>query len=489
MKSKRKEQIERFSEAESRLRLFDSNYCGFPYWQYLRLYIFNDISIPEHSFAVKNEIKKIRKKTREPGSVLRMASFAIKGKIHLMHMGKCEILELEHSEREGRTANYYKGWSYPKEITVAKLHEYPYDHIIEENNTTSNIYYMQLSKALVYYWHKLTNTLVTDPAEEKNIKKWVSYFNEEFGLSLEHGEILDRIKYLYYGYKAAYKWWNRIFDKTCCRAMVVVCYYQEYLYPAYKSAHERGIKIIELQHGVATEHPAYWLPKSENGWKHLPDYMLTFGEAEASDMKLDKATRAIPTGFPYHEMQIKAVEQDKTNNSVIIIYPDAGREYEKYILELTEKLTAEGFKVMVKLHPNQVNHEVYYPLLTESGKVEFITDQSKGIYYWLKYGRHHIVTNSTVGLQCASIPGANIFIPEKFEHFGNQMLIDFNLARTFRDADDLLKQIKDSYMAKGNPDKLWAPNAAKNMEQFFLEMKKQNWPSPERFVFGIEKRL
>ena len=83
-----------------------------------------------------------------------------------------------------------------------------------------------------------------------------------------------------------YKFWFKLIKP---KYIFLVCYYdKQYII---KAAHELGIKVIEIQHGIiSSTHTAYYsiLDLDKN---HLPDYLLSFGK----NLKEEKNTEFIFT--------------------------------------------------------------------------------------------------------------------------------------------------------------------------------------------------
>ena len=309
----------------------------------------------------------------------------------------------------------------------------------------------------------------------RNLEKKIKL---NFGQSITAEEMEQYIYHYIEIYRVSEKYFEKLFNKTKCKAILVVCYYQEVLYAAYDVAKRKNILIMELQHGVINNHEEYWFEDLRGNNNLTPDYLLAFGKKHIEWTQLLPTTKAVSIGFPYQCFKIKELEYLSTEEKTVIIYPVAKKEFEIIINEFVSLAVPKGYRIIVKLHPNEVDGmKSRYPILSENSDIEFITRQSEGIYYWLKLGRHHVMASTTVGLEAVAFNHTNICIAENVPHEQTQPLMDWGIARGFSSANELMNLIQYPISTEYSEVRkaLWENNAEKNIQKFLMDLRSNNW--------------
>ena len=158
---------------------------------------------------------------------------------------------------------------------------------------------------------------------------------------------------------------------------------------------------------------------------------------------------------------------------------------EQVIDEFANVAVQNGFRVILKLHPMQaVDPACYYPVLVNNKNIEIVAQQDKSIYYWLKLAKHHVMANTTVGLEAVAFNHTNVCIATNVSHVQTQPLLEWGVARGFATAGDLMQLIEcpisgDCSNARSG---LWRPNAEQNIQMFFRNLKAQDWPEGKNYV-------
>lgn len=149
------------------------------------------------------------------------------------------------------------------------------------------------------------------------------------------------------------------------KVFVIVCSYgKETLIEVAKSL---DIPVIELQHGIISEHHLGYSYKNATK-KMFPDYLLVWGDIwrESADIPLPN-DRIISTGYPYLDKQ-KANYRSVSSTKQIIFLSQAsvGDELSKLAVKLSQ-YDDIGYNIIYKLHPNEYkNWEDRYPRLSEA---------------------------------------------------------------------------------------------------------------------------
>lgn len=470
-----------FCEFEKKEKLFERTYCGKPYWQMLRFLVC------EAAYSDRVEKGDIlhREKRKNRSFILAVKAFyfAFHSVISFRNLELCDVICFTHNTKQAPQAAFFDYWAMPKQINCLKIKETcdPEALGLHDNN---NLMVPYVKAKMKYYLKKMSNTGERDCKEKKFLQELEIKITHKFGRSVTAARMEQEILQWIDIDREFEKYFAELFEKTKCKALAVVCYYQYQLYSAYRVAREKNIKIIEFQHGVISNHEEYWFEDRSGLNNYTPDYFLAFGKSHIEWTKMLDCTKPIIVGFPYQEYQINKLAMLDTQEMMVIIYPQAQIEFEKVIDEFATQAVKKGYKIFVKLHPLQaINHGIFYPLLSTNSDIEFITRQDQGIYYWLKRAKHHVMANTTVGLQAVALGHTNICIAENVPHEQTQPLLDWGVARGFFTAEELMTLIQSPLTTNLEQVKqnLWQPSGKQNVENFFLKIFQQDWPDSNQY--------
>lgn len=109
--------------------------------------------------------------------------------------------------------------------------------------------------------------------------------------------------------------------------------------------------------------------------------------------------------------------------------------------------------------------------------MEFVADQSRSIYFWLSSARHHVMANTTVGLEAVCFPDINIYIATFVKHEQLESLLDAGDAVGFGSGEELMEAVSrnDEPFRSGLREALWERGAKENLERFFSDMRQGGW--------------
>ena len=461
-----------FAEFEEQERLFDREYAGIPYWQYLRFFVFISAFSDrvEKATAASNEIK-LRQKVK---SLVRRGVKSMGSELALKKHAPVDVILFRDSEGSDR---FYDYWKLPEGIKAVRVMR-----AMEGGNVSPHdVFYMEwpaVESAVLYHIRKKLHLRPYDEKEFQFLQELERKVVSRFGRCMPAEQMHEDVRGFCHSKQFLQRYFSKLFDRLKPKAIVVVCYYNVAFYAAYEEAKKREIRIIEQQHGVISNHPEYWF-EDQRGLNNLtPDYMLLFGRIHETWTKLLKNTTCVSVGFPFQEYELKRLESCEADERTVVVYPESDVRFERVISEFIDKAEPLGYKVIMKLHPHHSSRvDIYYPLLSKKKNLEIITDQSKGIYYWLKRGKHHVMASTTVGLEAVAVEGSNICIALNVDHEQTQPLLDWGVARGFQTADELLKLIRNpKEVDLSHKRELWEENASGNIERFFLQMKERGWP-------------
>lgn len=452
--------VKKFAIFEKENDLFSRKYCGVPYWQMLRVEVARSLFFREETEVLQRKSSKETLWVKIKRQLGNLKSGLLSCK-EARHISEHDFIYFKAVDRQNRFFDYWDSKSFSS-------FDMSYDYV--EGAYSLGIKLFQ--SAMTYHVRKRFHFLGTDHSEDEFLKILENKLIKEFGSSVSYEEMKMFIQKYIIEEEVLRPFYRRIFDKVKPKAFVVVCYYTSQLYPAYKEAKIRSIPIIEFQHGTIINHQPYWFDDQRGLNNITPDYFLTFGELWSNYIKLLPTTKVVPVGFPYQAEEIQKLHTIATDDKVIIVYPAIIREFEILIDKFADIAVSKGYKIIVKIHPNQVkNVELYYPILVENKNIEVVCDQAKSIYYWLKYGRHHIMTDTTVALEAVVFKSCNICIATDFPHDVIEPILENGLARGFSTPEELLELIEKPLLPEMDliREKLWKANAADNINAFFRE--------------------
>ena len=470
--------VKGFAKFEEQERLFDREYAGIPYWQDLRF------SVCESAFSDRIEKEAAAQKSsnlyQKMRSLLYRVGNGIRSRAALKKHATADVILFRVSEEQDE---FYDYWKLPEGIDAIRIMQSVQSEKVMPPETSDFSLMPSVMSSVIYRVKRKLRGTVKDEKEFQFLKELEQKIICRFGKCMSAEQMQKRVQSYWYTKQLHQRYFSRLFDRLKPQAIVVVCYYNSKFYAAYEEAKKRGIKIIELQHGVINNHEEYWF-EDQRGLNNLtPDYMLLFGRIHETWTKLLKNTTCVPVGFPFQEHELKRLGSCEADEKTVVVYPQSDERFEMVISDFIDKAGPLGYRVIMKVHPGESNNvEIYYPLLSKKKNLEIVTDQSKGIYYWLKYGKHHVMASTTVGLEAVAVDGSNICIALNVDHEQAQPLLNWGVARGFQTADELLELIlHPKEVDTSHRRELWEENARENMELFFMQIKEQGWPDGTEF--------
>jgi hypothetical protein len=181
-----------------------------------------------------------------------------------------------------------------------------------------------------------------------------------------------------------------------------------------KAFKDRGIKVIEIQHGVINkEHFGYNI-YAKFDKNYFPDYILTFGEREKSVFQppnlFINPNKVIPVGsfyIDYINYNFKSYSKNNAYNltfSVSLQDCDIGHKVVPFIIEIAKKQTNNLFL----LKPRRTSVDYYISKYQFPNNIKFIDNQD--IYKLIKSSDIHITSYSTCALEAPALGKINILL-------------------------------------------------------------------------------
>jgi len=472
------EDVKKFALLEKQMNLFNRKYNEFYYWQHIRYTVFVSL------FGTRYENTKAEKELKKRSLfesvyiLLRAIYENLKLFFHLLKKRKYELVFIREPVSSDK---FFDVWEFPDDINVVnyRIVLYTKDHKPGDLYLT----WPRMKTAFKRRLYKKFEINKKDEVEKAFLIELVNTMIKEFGQCIS----ADEMEQMIYDYKIEDECYSqlyyKIFRSTGCKAIAFVCYYSNELFPAQRIAKELGIKTIEFQHGVINNHIEYWFEDTRGEHNYMPDYILTFGEIHNSWIKLPKGEKAVSVGYPFQEKCIGELKDVVPNEKEIIIYPESNPVFEDVVNSFVSSITKLGYHVVMKMHPQEaVNVEIWYPILSKNTNIEIVTSQKEGIYYWLKRAKHHVMASTTVGLEAVSMEHVNVCIATMIPHDMVKCLLDWNIARGFSSADELVELVLNPIDMKTDEAEaarsiLWEKKSAKNMTNFFKALSANEWKS------------
>lgn len=439
---------------EKKENLFKRKYRNVNYWQMVRLNLVYLVesrsgSSEEHKVSVLRDNMKY------------CLQNMIHDRVHLAKAGKCDILyfdQCSYSNIDGELKDtYFDFFDFEKDYNVYRC------YYLKKGDSKKGV---GISVPLMkYYLFRLLSKIVPWLNYDKNETKFIRRLDnkiKQYGNDVLIETQMHKAVLLYKAYKPFY---DKLLKKCSPEAVFVVCHYDEILFPLYSACREKGIPVIELQHGLAAGVNAYTYDDLTEYGKQLPSHIFTYGEIWDNYIHMPEVTKVMPIGNPYLENRKERYKKNKNDNKKIVVYsfPDERDRLVDLSMYLAEKL--RDYKVLLKLHPREIQYYVEIEERIWNYDNLQIVDKNVELYELLSTVGHHIAISSTV-LYEAAIFKCHRYVYSRPVYISRmQPLIDAGLAAVFYDKDEIIKliQTSDSESGIGKKDNLmWKENAAVN---------------------------
>src|SRR5690554_669839 len=113
--------------------------------------------------------------------------------------------------------------------------------------------------------------------QKEKIEAIVTEINRKFNSNLDQAKVIQLVESVYLTYKISRKYYKRILDKVEPKAIVEVVSYATDRFIINELAHEKGIPIIELQHGTMGKYHIAYNFAEKIDLPTFPDFIFSFG--------------------------------------------------------------------------------------------------------------------------------------------------------------------------------------------------------------------
>lgn len=477
--------MQNFLKFERDNGLFARKYCGFHYWQGIRLEIGHSITGLRDMNAVVSVV--VKKKWRRRITICKDFLKAI---LEFNRLKKCDILYFDQGLQgayrnvDGEMVDVYFGYfGFEDNYRVQRCYYIKGSERSPQKPGigTDLIMPYKLMEKLKYFFIPQNNI---DENEDTFIRSLCEEINKKYNKKISADIVIQEVRYHCLLYRIYEKYYKKLLKKTAPRAIILQCHYDIILYPLYKVAKEFSIPVIELQHGQACNHMAYKYVDICKEGKELPDYLFTYGSFWEQYMRLPVGIKTIAIGNPFLEAMKEKYKDVILNEKAIIFYSSRfsydGEELEKLAVDFCKKYVNKGYTIYFKFHPNEAAvWKEQYRKLGNCKEIQ-IVDPAMNVYQLFAYAKHHVFVASTVMFEAM-----NYDICRYFYNFEGALkdsilekqlpLIEKNGGKAFCSSEELESLINRDIQEGIVPiDDIWKPNAKENGQKALKKILSMN---------------
>ncbi len=366
----------KFLELEHDFQLWDRTIAGLPFWDYLRVPVYNFLTRNTgifckahwHSRTTINTATNLKDRLLARWKNLEYWIFR-----NPFRQKSCDFLFIGHPRRKlGDDGTYWDIYCDPIIDYLGSdrclVIEEPYCHTSKHMSPphTKRLTYTDA----VYFHNRIRRKKpVLSPRISSSEMDWMISLQDEvskrFGVESEN-LIIDRFLKSYRDHHNHLNTYANLLKALKPKAVFLVCSYGKEAWVA--TFKKVKVPCIELQHGtIGPYHPGYAYP--DPAQKSLfPDFFLSFGKywEETTPLPLAK-DRIFTIGYPYLDEGLKEYRATPKKRQVIIVSQwTLGDRFAQFALELREHLP-ENWDIVLKLHPGEyIDWQSRYPNLVHS---------------------------------------------------------------------------------------------------------------------------
>lgn len=262
--------------------------------------------------------------------------------------------------------------------------------------------------------------------------------NERYGLRIPYAQLVKN-------FKSAYRLYTFIFKRFQAKSLLLACYYSREA--AIKAAHDLGMSVIEVQHGIiGKNHPAYNV-NAEIDKNCFPDHLLVFGRKELETF--DKSRFINPVNV--HPVGNFYIDHINTNHHVDPKITERIKHFKK-IVGVTLQIGLEKRLMNFIFQAAKLNNDIGYIIIPRRNdgyinKKEFLNNimmfEQYNFYEMMAYVDFHSTVYSTCALDALALGVQNILINidnRSIYSYGN-ILRDTNNTRFINSPEEYIDAI------------------------------------------------
>lgn len=316
------------------------------------------------------------------------------------------------------------------------------------------------------FWNQMRRKYFMDTREMQVVDEIIAAIEQTFSVKLDPQKVYARVNHNLTGYFTYYKEYDKLIKRFKPRSILETTHYEIAKMSLNKAAHEYGIKIYELQHGVMNLQ--YEVPSVD---AYMPDELLTFGDYWNRFTSYPGKMTAV--GNAHLE---ECVNEMKTKVEVpTILFLSAGpvaKVLVRLALDMTRYCKEHGINIRIiyKMHPNEYQTwRTLHPQLIGSN-VEVIDNNERDLYYYFSISTHQIGVSSTALYEGLAFHLKTI-IYKAYRYDMMEDLISSGYAKLASNMEEVLELIMESETGELDLDSFWMQNAKENLRKALLQGK------------------
>ena len=451
--------IDDFLAIEKELRLNSFQIDGFYIWNYIRTTLYKKMvdALNDNGEAFDQYSLTIKKCVSSAVNCILKTEYKFPKNRH-------DILIMCHPRRvlvENKYESIYT--DFIAEHYDALSVEIPYRGSHFTPPTSNSVFYLDYlfaSRALEMKINKYS----TNGEIEKFTYLICNLFRERFHFEIDVNWLRSYILKLIARYKYTYNYFARMVKSVNPKIIIEVVYYNFENMVMNEVAHDLGVKVIELQHGVTGRYHCAYNFASCFEVKQLPDEVWFFSEAWANSVRLPSYVKRKSVGFHhFDEMREKYKIKEKRNSIIFISSGTVGNSLSLFAVEAIQYIRHNNlnYELIYKLHPGEYS-------------------SWKEKYPWLEGAGINVVDNNEVQLYelfSKSIAQVGVYSTALFEGIGYDLetyilcnenvnyvdiLFDYSVAKLVSNVSEIFNSIHDCSSICAS-SLFWRPHAKVNV--------------------------
>lgn len=350
-------------EAEEALSLFDVSARGRRYWPWIRNAVFGK-ALTAHGLLGKRHASWTDRPLREFLSPLTHSPRDVLGRLSWRGLDHADLLVFSHNRQIETPAGFvcpYTGPVLARSSQERWVMQATHNGVMAMPPAEARTKYLELPTLLhgaASMARPLRHRL--SRGERHDLGDWAEALSKRLDVDLPTDEIREEAQYAIHEDEVRKGFYPGLLDRVKPRAIIIVVHYSRRCMPMTEVARERGIPVVEIQHGLlGPTHLAYNYAPGRCP-DIFPDYLLTFGDFwERMTPGLPLPTeRCLPIGFQWLEDQRKAerparAKADGPETLLFLSQGSIGDELSRIALETADALDPSRWRIRYRLHPGE----------------------------------------------------------------------------------------------------------------------------------------
>lgn len=301
--------------------------------------------------------------------------------------------------------------------------------------------------------------------EHSIVDEIIRHLNATLDMQLDRETIYGCVNEYLTGYFTYYHEYQKLFRRLKPKYVLETTHYETAKMSLNKVAHEHGIKVYELQHGVMNVQ--YDVPAVDD---YMPDTLLTFGDYWNGTTSYPG--KMVPVGNPHLEECVKEWKTTTTKEIPTVLFLSGGpiaKPMAKLALDMEQYCKERNIKVrlLFKLHPNEYQTwRELHPQLQDSS-IEVIDNNERDLYYYFSISTHQIGVSSTALYEGLAFNLTTII----YKAYRYEMMLDLVqacYAHLAENLEEVMEFVLGKEEKKQELQYFWKMNARENLKEVLV---------------------